>query len=167
LVNSVRREPVSRALSLSSEATRCSMRGQKTSAKRKKASQLTVRALKTRQGGGTEVYSFFIPGGELSRIADITRLERGQNDLLKGFQRKEIKNHVRSIVQFLNQGSVLFPNAIIVALAPEVRFKKSRGPALTGTMKAVQAGALSIPLREEGSRSAWIVDGQQRSIALS
>jgi len=142
------------------------MRSKKTSVRRK-ASQLIVRALKTKQGKGVEVYSFFIPGGELSRIADITRLERGPNDNLKGFQRKEIKNHVRSIVQFLNQGSVLFPNAIIVALSPHATYKKSRGPAPAGMVPGVEAGLLSIPVRDEGARAAWIVDGQQRSIALS
>jgi DGQHR domain-containing protein len=143
------------------------MRSKNTSSK-KPVPHLIVRALKTKQGKGVEVSSFFIPGGEISRIADITRLERAHNDDgLKGFQRKEIKNHVRSIVQFLNQGSVIFPNAIIVALSRDVKFKQSRGPVPAGMVSSVHAGVLSVPVREEGARTAWIVDGQQRSIALS
>ena len=142
------------------------MRGKK-SRKGKTASRLIVHALKTKQGKGIETYSFFIPGGEISRIADITRLERGANDGLKGFQRKEIKNHVRAIVQFLNQGSVLFPNAIILALSPRVTFTKSRGSKAGGVVPGVEPGRLLIPVGEEGERAAWIVDGQQRSIALS
>ena len=135
--------------------------------KKRKASQLVVRALKTKQGNGIALYSFFIPGGEISRIADITRLQRGRNDSLKGFQRKEIKNHVRAIVQFLNQGPVLFPNAIILAISPLAVFKKSRGSKPDQIVPGVEAGQLSIPVREEGARVSWIVDGQQRSIALS
>lgn len=135
--------------------------------RKRKASQFVVRALKTKQGNGIALYSFFIPGGQISRIADITRLQRGRNDGLKGFQRKEIKNHVRAIVQFLNQGSVLFPNAIILAISPLAIFKKSRGSKPDQIVPGVEAGQLSIPIREEGARVAWIVDGQQRSIALS
>lgn len=139
----------------------------KTKKKNSKSVFLQVRALKTKQGSATEVFSFFIPGADIMRIADITRLVRGHNDALKGFQRREIKNHVRSIVEFLNQGSVLFPNAIILALSPEVTFKASRGPTPGDVVKSVHAGTLSIPVREEGARVAWIVDGQQRSIALA
>src|SRR5579884_2200178 len=125
----------------------------KSSGKKKgKASKLIVRALKTNQGKGIEIYSFFLPGGQISRVADITRLERGASGRLKGFQRKEIKNHVRSIVQFLNQGSVLFPNAIILALSRHVTFQKSRGGKPDVTVLGVEAGRLFIPVDEEGTR---------------
>jgi DGQHR domain-containing protein len=144
------------------------MRSKKRSGKRKKrSSRLIVRALKTKQGEGIEIYSFFLPGGQISRIADITRLERGATGRLKGFQRKEIKSHVRAIVQFLNQGSVLFPNAIILALSRHVTFQSARGGKPDVTVLGVEAGRLFIPVDEEGTRQAWIVDGQQRSIALS
>jgi DGQHR domain-containing protein len=86
---------------------------------------------------------------------------------LKGFQRKEIRSHVNGIVEFLDSGPVLFPNAIILALAPEVEFRQSRGPVPDGMTDAANSGTLTIPLRPEGRRAAWIVDGQQRSIALS
>jgi DGQHR domain-containing protein len=135
-------------------------------APRKSVRSIVVRALRTRQGK-VDVYSFFLPGGEITRVAGISRLERGENNALRGFQRKEIQTHVRSIVQYLNQGSVLFPNAITLAVSSEVKFTKSRGPSPTGLTPGADAGLLKIPLRESGARIGWIVDGQQRSLALA
>lgn len=127
---------------------------------------LVVRALQTTQGDGTAVYAFFLFGSDICRVADISRISRDDHDL-KGFQRKEIRHHVNAIVDFLNSGTVLFPNAIILALAPEVTFKLSRGSRPDGMVDAADSGTLTIPLRPEGKRVAWIVDGQQRSLALS
>lgn len=129
-----------------------------------KGAKVTVRALRTRQGPGIEVFAFFLPGDQITQIADITRLRRAEGQL-DGFQRKEIRAHVSEIADFLSQGPVLFPNAIILALSPQVRFKSSRGPA--GEDESVRSGELHIPVRAEGQRAAWIVDGQQRSLALA
>jgi DGQHR domain-containing protein len=129
--------------------------------------KILVRALHTVQKPGIDTYAFFLPGALLTKIADISRVTRDEHDHLKGFQRKEIRNHVRSIVEYLDQGDVLFPNAIILALGPDIEFKHSRGPVPAGLADFANSGTLSIPLLEEGNRMAWIVDGQQRSIALS
>jgi DGQHR domain-containing protein len=127
--------------------------------------QIVVRALQTKQADGIDVYAFFLYGADLCRIADISRVSREGGDL-KGFQRREIRNHVKSIVEFLDTGSVLFPNAIILALSPEIEFKCARGSRPEGMIDAADSGTLSIPVRPEGQRVAWIVDGQQRSLAL-
>ena len=127
---------------------------------------LTIRALKTSQGDGADVYSFFAPGRDIVRIADISRLERDEDEDLRGFQRKDIKNHIKNIVEYLNQGNVLFPNAIILAFTREIQFKQSRGPNPRNLTDVASMGTLSIPIREEGDRAAWVVDGQQRSLAL-
>lgn len=129
--------------------------------------ELVVRALHTTQGEGMDVYAFFIKGGDIVRVADISRIERDSADELKGFQRPEIRQHVKGIVDYLNQGEVLFPNAIILALAPDVKFVASRGSKPTGDTRVSESGTLTLPLYDEGQRVAWIVDGQQRSIALS
>lgn len=129
--------------------------------------EIVVRALKTQQGARLDVYAFFIKGAQIVQIADISRIERDDSDGLKGFQRPEIKNHVKGIVEYLNQKNVLFPNAIILAMSPEVRFTGSRGPKPSGDEVIAVAGTLAIPTYEEGKRVAWIVDGQQRSLALA
>lgn len=128
---------------------------------------LTVRALWSQQGAGIDIYAFFVPGGDLLRIAEISRVHRADDGALHGFQRKEILSHVRSITEFLNQGPVLFPNAIILALAPSATFVKARGSKPSGDSGASEAGTLRIPMPASGPKAAWIVDGQQRSIALS
>lgn len=132
----------------------------------KKAKAISVRALRTRQGN-VDLYSFFMPGGDVTQIAGISRLQRDEQDTLRGFQRKEIRNHVRSIIQYLNQGKVIFPNAITLAFSPEVKFTRSRGPKPLGLTDGTQSGLLRIPLNDSGQRVGWIVDGQQRSLALA
>lgn len=133
----------------------------------KTKTEIVVRALHTKQGQGLDVYAFFIRGADIVKVADISRIERDENDSLRGFQRPEIKSHVKGIVDYLNQGPVLFPNAIILALSPEVHFAASRGTRPTGDEGLAQSGTLTIPVYEEGKRVSWIVDGQQRSLALA
>lgn len=133
----------------------------------KNETAIVVRALHTTQGDGLDVYAFFIKGADIVKVADITRVERDESDALKGFQRPEIKSHVKGIVDYLNQGNVLFPNAIILAMSPQVRFVASRGTKPTGDEGIAQGGTLTIPIYQEGQRVAWIVDGQQRSLALA
>ncbi|MEJ1162034.1 DGQHR domain-containing protein DpdB [Prosthecomicrobium sp. N25] len=130
-------------------------------------STIVVRALRAIQGDGVPVYSFFLRGADIARIADISRVHRDETDALKGFQRREIRDHVNGIVEFLNSGPVVFPNAIILALSSEIEFRQSRGPSPEGLVESAQSGTLVIPVFPEGQRVAWIVDGQQRSLALS
>ena len=133
----------------------------------KNKTAIVVRALHTTQGDGVDVYAFFIKGGDIVKVADISRVERDESDSLKGFQRPEIRSHVKGIVDYLNQGNVLFPNAIILAMSPQVRFVASRGTRPTGDEGIAQGGTLTIPIYQVGKRVAWIVDGQQRSLALA
>lgn len=128
--------------------------------------QLSVRAVRAEQGGGTAVFAFFLYGSDITRIADISRIRR-DNQGLEGFQRREIRNHVKAITEFLDSGPVLFPNAIILAMSPEVEFASARGRKPGGLCEVGDAGTLTIPIYPEGRRAAWIVDGQQRSLALA
>jgi len=103
----------------------------------------------------------------IHEIADISRIHRADDFKLDGFQRKEIVRHVDSIIEFLDGESVLFPNAIILAFSGDVEFKQSRGKDPVGMIDASSSGTLYIPVREADDRAAWIVDGQQRSLALA
>ncbi len=64
-------------------------------------------------------------------------------------------------MEYLDQGDVLFPSGDIRWFSPEVTFVQSRGGKPDGALDAGDAGTLSIPVRPEGNRVAWIVDGQQ------
>lgn len=124
---------------------------------------LEVRAVKALQGKDTSTYTFFLKGRQVLKIADVSRISRDESGELKGFQRKEIQNHVSSIVQYLDKGDVIFPNALILAFQGDVEFKQSRGKSPDGPV----SGTLYLPFSKSGKRAAWIVDGQQRSFALS
>lgn len=127
---------------------------------------LAVRAVRTEQADKA-VYAFFVAGADLLKIAEISRVHRDGEGALQGFQRKGIKSHVQAITEFLDQGPVLFPNAIILAISPRARFTQARGERPSGDARVCEAGTLRIPLPKDGPKAAWIVDGQQRSIALS
>lgn len=126
---------------------------------------LTVRALETKQNDQI-LYSFFIPAKKILEFADISRIHRDEEGNLQGLQRKEVKKHVNDILEYLNTNNVLFPNSILLAINGNVKFTKTRGPKLNSD-KYSTAGILTIPIEEEGFRPAWIVDGQQRVLALS
>jgi DGQHR domain-containing protein len=116
------------------------------------------------EGKGVPLYAFFIRAEDILRIADISRIKRDGAGGLLGYQRDEVQHHVNEIVEYLNSQNVLFPNAIILAMSSAVRFGKSRGPQIGST--SCEAGHISIPLSSNGKRPAWIVDGQQRTLAL-
>jgi len=124
----------------------------------------TTRALQTQQNNQI-LYSFFIPAKDILAFADISRIHRDEQGQLHGLQRKEVKKHINDILEYLNTENVLFPNSILLAINDEVKFTKARGSKLSSD-KYSMSGTLSIPIKEEGFRPAWIVDGQQRAIAL-
>src|SRR3546814_12978227 len=95
-------------------------------------------------------------------IADISRLERTKEGL-EGFQRNAIQNHITAMVEYLNSGDVLFPNAILLALSPRATFARSRGPTPFGLTPSGDSGVLRLPRLSDGSKCAWIVDGRQSS----
>lgn len=133
-----------------------------------RSSSTTLNALRFRQGDAT-VYSFVLPGNMITQIADMSRIKReGRAKTLVGFQRSEIQTHVRQIAEYLDRGPGLFPNAVILAMTPSAKFQAKRGPKGDHvSVDGVEAGRLTIPSRPEGEKVAWIVDGQQRSLALS
>lgn len=132
----------------------------------KKNSTTVVHAIRFNQGD-TVVYCFALPGNVINDIADFSRVKRNENDKLEGFQRREIQAHVKQIADYLDRGPALFPNAIILALAPQLQFTKARGTKVIGTIEGIETGRLHIPSSGDADKVAWIVDGQQRSLALA
>jgi DGQHR domain-containing protein len=128
---------------------------------------LERRALKVLQNDNVPLYLFALAAEEVDQIAAVARIGRDEAGKLIGYQRPEKRKHVKQIQDYLDSADVLFPNGLILALPPEVRFKSSRGPSTNDGL--VVAGTLEIPLSAgpDGPRPAWIVDGQQRSLALS
>lgn len=122
-------------------------------------------ALRVRQTSQYPLYLFALTGRELSEVAEISRLGRDESGQLVGYQREVAGQHVRNILEYLESGSVLFPNSIILALTQDVRFTPSRGNGGSGDV--VEHGTVEIPRSSNGRKVAWIVDGQQRATALA
>jgi len=123
------------------------------------------RALLVLQNPDQPVYLLALTPDEIDQVADISRVTRDDEGKLLGYQRAEVKQHVDGIVDYLDSENPLMPNAIVLALSSNVQFKRSRGPNVDDGV--VAAGSLEIPLpANEGPKPAWIVDGQQRSLAL-
>jgi DGQHR domain-containing protein len=131
-----------------------------------KAEPIIRRALMIDQNAQHPLFMFTLTSDELLRIADISRISRDEGGNLIGYQRPDVRKHVLNIVEYLDSESVIFPNSIILALSSTVKFKQSRGP---GTDDGIaKSGTLEIPPpSSDGHKPAWIVDGQQRAIALS
>lgn len=129
---------------------------------------LARRALQLHQVEGHPLYLLTMTADELFQVADISKVSRDDVGHLIGYQRDEVRNHVDEIVEYLNEDNVLFPNSIIIALSTAVRFKSSRGPKPRNADTSAVAGTLEIPLPQPGrNKPGWIVDGQQRALALS
>jgi DGQHR domain-containing protein len=127
---------------------------------------LKRRAICIHQHAVYPLYQFALTGREILQIADISRISRDDGGKLIGYQRSAVKRHIQDIVAYLNGADVLFPNSIILALSSSVKFLKSRGPAVQDALTT--AGTIQIPIPGAGGhKPAWIVDGQQRVLALS
>lgn len=112
------------------------------------------------------LYLFTLTGEELLQVADISRVSRDEDGKLIGYQRPQVKKHVQDIVDYLDSGSIVFPNSVILALSSDIIFRESRGPKVDEGLAV--AGTLEIPLpRGAEPKPAWIVDGQQRTLALA
>ncbi len=138
-------------------------------ARKKKVNGKTLkrRALRIEQDPAHPLFLFTLTAEDLLKIADISRISRDEAGKLIGYQRAGVRRHVQDIVEYLNQDSILFPNSIILALTSRVRFTQSRGRANDEDALA-KAGTLEIPLPfNGGQKPAWIVDGQQRMLALA
>lgn len=128
---------------------------------------LRRRALCLVQTEAYPLYVFTLKAEEVLQVADISRVSRDEAGKLIGYQRPEVRRHIQEIVDYLNSDSVIFPNPIIMALSSQVQFQAIRGNRMPGDELGI-TGTLTIPLPSAGRpRPAWIVDGQQRALALS
>lgn len=127
---------------------------------------LTRRALCIEQAKTGPLYIFTLRADEVFDVAEIARINRSKTDELIGYQRTEVRQHVDDILEYLDGDDVLFPNSLILALNGTVRFRRSRGPGNDDGL--AKAGVLEIPIEYPGgAKPAWIVDGQQRALALA
>ncbi len=128
---------------------------------------LEPRALRITQNADVPLYLFVLAAEDVARVADVARISRDRFGKLIGYQRPEKKHHVKQILDYLDSDDVLFPNGLILALPPTVRFRSSRGPGASDGLATSGSLEIPLPISANEPRPAWIVDGQQRSLALA
>ncbi|MDA8355618.1 MAG: DGQHR domain-containing protein DpdB [Actinomycetota bacterium] len=131
-----------------------------------KAEVITRRALRFRQSPDCLLYVFSLTAAQILQIAGISRVSRDEDGELIGYQRPEVRQHIQEIVDYVDGDQVIFPNPIIIALPSTVKFTNGRGIGVDGDRS--DQGRIHIPVPPEGApKVGWIVDGQQRALALS
>jgi DGQHR domain-containing protein len=132
------------------------------------ADQYTLRlpALEVRQGR-RRIYCFGVDGKKLHSFAAVSRIRRGEDEELQGYQRPEVLSHIRGIRKYLESDGAMLPNAVVVAFDERVEFV----PAVvqSDAVDYSVPGELVIPVDEslpESEKPAWLVDGQQRTAAI-
>ncbi|WP_415720191.1 DGQHR domain-containing protein DpdB [Photobacterium ganghwense] len=120
---------------------------------------LKVPALRIRQGKERQLFSLAIEGKNITRVAAISRIRRGEEDLL-GYQRPEVQSHIREIQRYIESENPMIPNPVIIAFDERVEFESSQ--------ENSDIGYLVIPVsdNEDFIKPGFIVDGQQRTAAL-
>ena len=127
---------------------------------------LSLPALEVRQGEGRVLYSFAVDGKKLPLFAAVSRIHRDGDAEVEGYQRPEILSHISSIRRYLESGSPMIPNALVIAFDKRVQFEPQPG---APSADDVRPGTLHIPVCEDPAdedKPGWIVDGQQRSAAI-
>jgi DGQHR domain-containing protein len=119
------------------------------------------------QTNESAIYLFALTGEELLAVADVSRISRNETGKLIGYQRPEVKRHVQDIIDYLDGDSVLFPHAVIVAFSSKVKFTSSRGPNVRDGLSTAGQLTIVLPTKENELKPGWIVDGQQRALAIS
>lgn len=121
---------------------------------------LDLPAIRIRQGD-LFIYTFGVDGKSIPDFAAVSRAHRN-GEVLGGYQRPEVLNHIRAIRRYLESDGALLPNAVVIAFDSRVLFKPAR---TASPVDYATAGTLRIPLTE-ADRPGWLVDGQQRTAAI-
>ncbi|MEX2156702.1 MAG: DGQHR domain-containing protein DpdB [Gemmatimonadales bacterium] len=126
------------------------------------ARELRLPALRITQGSERTLFAFAVDGKLVQDFAAVSRMKRGDEGNVLGYQRPEVRSHIAEIRRYLESPNPMIPNAIVVAFDSRVRFEELDN-------KRDGHGTLIVPLAdspEDSDRAAWVVDGQQRLAAI-
>ncbi|MDY3551367.1 DGQHR domain-containing protein DpdB [Gemmata sp. JC717] len=130
------------------------------------ATELRLPAIEIRQGKNRRLYTFAVDGKELPSFTTVSRIFRGAEQKVEGYQRPEVLSHIAEIREYIESESPMIPNAIVVAFDQRVRFEPSKKAEETPYS---HTGVLVIPIEKDqldAMKPGWIVDGQQRAAAI-
>lgn len=128
--------------------------------------ELRLPALEIQQSPGNVLYQFAVDGKQVPKFATVSRIRRGQEGGLSGYQRPEVLSHIAEIRKYLESAeSPRIPNAVVIAFDNRVTFQ----PGEEYADGMIRSGTLLIPMVEaeaEEDHPGFIVDGQQRLAAI-
>ncbi len=110
------------------------------------------------------LFTFIINGKKIPLFASISRIKRGEEFELAGYQRPQVISHIVEIRHYLESKNSMIPNAIVIAFNNRVKFVRSSANKADSGF-----GYLEIPVDvgvEDVEKAGWIVDGQQRMTAI-
>ena len=125
---------------------------------------LKVPALRVEQSPGKLLYCFAIDGKKLDSFASVSRIRRGDDTRVLGYQRPEVISHIAEIRAYIESEQPMIPNALVIAFDESVSFE-----AAEDSNQLAQFGTLSVPFDPGAApheKPGWIVDGQQRAAAI-
>jgi DGQHR domain-containing protein len=126
---------------------------------------LRLNSLRVEQRPDVPLFVFGVNGRLVHQFASVQGAERTADGVLAGYQRARVERHIREIHAYLAGDDSMLPNAIVLALGPQVNFTTADGFVRSewGTL-----GCLTMPLPRRGeAKPCLIVDGQQRVAALA
>src|SRR5438105_5769655 len=88
-------------------------------------------ALEVTQGANRTLYSFAVDGKLLSQFTTVSRVRRGAQSAIEGYQRPEVLSHIAEIRAYLESENPMIPNAVVIAFDRRVCFELADG--LTGS----------------------------------
>ena len=114
---------------------------------------------------GHELFAFPVDGKKILNIATVTRIKRDGMEI-EGFQRQEVKSHIKEIAKYIERPDAMIPNSIVIAFSdPDVSFE-----AIQHSHEEVlgEIGIFRVPVVDltNEERPGFIVDGQQRTRAI-
>jgi DGQHR domain-containing protein len=136
-------------------------------AKNQPANTLTFPALRLDQGNGRHLYMFGVDGRLVSKFSEVSRVRRDEEADMFGYQRPEVRSHIKEIKRYLESARPMVPNAIVIAFDSSVAFESAK---LNGhEVPYAEHGYLRVPVSsdsENETKAGWVVDGQQRLAAI-
>ncbi|HXJ23746.1 MAG TPA: DGQHR domain-containing protein DpdB [Polyangia bacterium] len=122
-------------------------------------------ALRVHQNTDLPLYLLTLTTSDLEAIAGTSRIGRDRKGKLIGYQRAQVRRHIRNIVDYLDSERPLFPSSLVLALPKGTRFRPLRGA--RSRDRHSTPGVLEMRVSSKASGRALIVDGQQRAAALA
>ena len=85
------------------------------------AHELRLPALKISQGPERTLFAFAVDGKLVAEFAAVSRVKRGDEGDVLGYQRPEVRSHIAEIRRYLESVNPMIPNAIVVAFDSRIK----------------------------------------------